>query len=238
MTNLNRMPFWLRGAHSIRNQPMNPVNPRQFVDDQFPSEFRPLVATTLKTAYRTADLWIASEPAFQIPTVQWNRGRLVSWAVDFGVFKLVESGALPFDYSWEFFARPTGRYLAIRPSHSVVTISQVVDPTKQPRNVVFRANARVSNSPFFNLPEFEEEGRIDGLPHILLTHGHQSLSFSHLCIPDPKHQNGYRYRTKNLLEMPHEIKADGPPPEDTDTDFENLGLLKEDIAKWKKDHGG
>lgn len=217
---------------------MTPVNPSQFVDDQFPANFRPLVATALKTAYRTVDLWIASEPAFQTPVVSWNRGRLISWAVDFGLFKLVESGALPFDFSWEYFARPTGRYLALRPSHSIVTISQIADAKEQPRNVVFRANARISNSPFFDLAEFADEVRVDGLPHILLTHGHQNLSFSHLCIPDPQHTNGYRYRTANLLEMLHEVKPEGPPPENTDTDFENLNLLKDDIAKWRMDHGG
>lgn len=217
---------------------MHPVNPRHFVKDQFPEHLRPLIATTLKTAYRVVDRWVAEEPAFQTPVVDWNRGRLVAWAVDFGFFKLVESGALPFDFSWEFFARPTGRYLALRPSHSVITISQIADPLVQPRNVVFRENARVSNSPFFDLPEFADEGRVEGLPHILLTHGHQSLTFSHLCLPDPDHKMGYRFRTANLMEMPHEVEPEGPPPEDTDTDFENLGLLKDDIAKWRRDYGG
>ncbi|MGD1877212.1 MAG: hypothetical protein ACFB13_06905 [Kiloniellaceae bacterium] len=217
---------------------MNTVDPCQFVDDQFPVQFRPLIATTLKTAYKTAGRLVADEPFLQTPTAEWNKGRIVSWAVDYGFFKLVETGALPFDCSWEYFAKPTGRYLALRPSHSVVTISQIADPTQQPRNVVFRAIARISNTPFFDLPEFQDEGKIDGLPHILLTHGHQDLRFSHLCIPDPLHHRGFRYRTRNLLNMPHEIEPEGPPPEDTDTDFENLNLLKEDIAKWRRDHGG
>lgn len=217
---------------------MQPVSPRHFIDDQFPDDFKPLIATTLRTAYRTVDRWVEEEPAFQVPTAEWNRGRLISWAVDFGFFKLVENGTLPFDFTWEFFARPTGRYLALRPTHSIITISQIADPTLQPRNVVFRENARVSNSPFFDLPEFADEGKVDGIPHILLTHGHKALTFSHLCIPDPDHRKGYRFRTTNLLDVLHEVKPEGPPPEDTDTDFENLGLLKDDIAKWRRDHGG
>lgn len=214
------------------------VSPRHFVDDQFPPRLRQLIPTTLKTAYRAAEEIIADNPILSMADIRGERGRIISYAVDLGFNRLVESGALPFDKSWEWFERPTGRYLALRPSHSIITISQIADPVKQPRNVLFRANARVSNAPFFDLPEFEDENNVDGLPHIILTHGYQSLNFSHLCVPDPVHQNGYRFRTSNLLEMPHEIEPEGPPPEDTDTDFENLNLLKEDIAKWRRDHGG
>jgi hypothetical protein len=217
---------------------MNIVSPRCFVDDQFPPRLRHLIPTTLKTAYRAAEEIIAGIPLLSMAKKRGESGRIISYAVDFGFNRLVESGALPFDKSWESFARPTGRYLALRPSHSIITISQIADPLKQPRNVLFRANARISNAPFFDLPEFENESNVEGAPHILLTHGYQSLNFSHLCIPDPVHQNGYRYRTDNLLKTPHEIESEGPPPEDTDTDFENLNLLKEDIAKWRRDHGG
>lgn len=166
-----------------------------------------------------------------------ERGRIISYAVDRGFSRLVESGALPFDMSWESFGRPTGKFLALRPSHSVITISQIVEPHKQPRNVVFRQNARVSNQPFLDIPGLVSEKEIGGEPHILLTHGHQDLNFSHLCIPDPVHSFGYRFRTENLLHQPHEISSVGPPPEDTDVDPDALASLKEEVDKFRKDHG-
>lgn len=216
---------------------MTPVNPRHFVDDQFPQQYRHLIPTTLKTAYRAAEDIIADNPILSMAEMRGERGRLISYAVDFGFNRLVESGALPFDKSWEWFARPTGRYLALRPSHSIVTISQINDPTKQPRSVSFRKNACVNNAPFFDFAEFAAEMEVSGEPHILITHGYQNLTFSHLCMPDPDHAKGYRYRSENLLNLPHEIKPEGPPPEDTDIDLENLNLLKDDIERYRRDNG-
>lgn len=212
------------------------VNPRHFVDDQFPQRLRPLVPSTLKTAYRAAADLIADNPPLAMAEIRGERGRIVAWAVDFAFNRLVESGALPFDKSWEWFDRPTGRYLALRPSHSVITISQISDPAKQPRNVIFRQSARVSNEPFLDLPGFADENEVVGEPHILLTHGYQDLNFSHLCMPDPDHSKGFRYRSENLLNLPHEMEPEGPPTEDTDIDFESLNLLKEDIERYRRDH--
>jgi hypothetical protein len=217
---------------------MRPVNPRHFVDDQFPQRLRPLIPTTLKTAYRAAEGLIADNPILAMAERRGERGRIISLAVDFGFERLVDSGALPFDKSWEWFERPTGKYLALRPSHSIITISQIADPRKQPRNVLFRQCARVNNAPFFDLPEFADEGEVAGEPHILITHGYQDLNFAHLCMPDPDHRKGYRFRSDNLLNLPHEIETEGPPPEDTEVDFESIALLKEDIARFRRDHGG
>jgi hypothetical protein len=36
--------------------------------------------------------------------------------------------------------------------------------------------------------------------------------------------------------MPHGVRPDVPPPEDTD--IEAIMTLKEEIDRWKKDHGG
>lgn len=216
---------------------MNPVNPRQFVDDQVPVIHRAKIATALQTAYRTADRLRREESWLQTPSAEFQHGRLISLAVDYGLVRLIESGALPFDYSWEFFAKPTGKYLALRPPHSVITVSQVADPAKQPRNVVFRQNRRVNNQPFFDLAEFADEVAVVGEPHLILAHGYQGLDFAHLCVPDPIHSNGYRYRTDNLMNLPREIEAEGPPPENTDTSFDDLDLLKQDIERWRKDHG-
>jgi|GEM_PF-1298714 len=214
------------------------INPRIFLEDQFPSVLRPLIPKTLRTAYRAADELIADNPHLEAAVMRGERGRIVAWYVDAAFSRLVDTGALPFDKSWEYFERPTGRYLALRPSHSVVTISQVSDPVKQPRNVLFRQNKRIANQPFLDLPGFDD-GTIVGMePHILLIHGHQLLNFAHLCIPDPDHAADYRYRSENLMGMPHSIEPEGPPAEDTDFDADELAVLKQDVERYRRDHAG
>jgi hypothetical protein len=134
-----------------------------------------------------------------------------------------QSGQWPFDFRWRWFERPTGRYLEILPSHSVVTISQVSDPTKQPRDVAFRANKRLNGQGWLTgLPKPEGEEPTGGAPHILLIHGHQDLN--------------YHYRTTNLMLMPHVVASPEPPPEDTD--IEAVITLKQEIDKWRRDNGG
>lgn len=215
---------------------METVSPELFLLDQFPRTYWALIPTTLTTAYEAAKRLAAEEPILQVESAQDNHGRLISWAVDLGFVRLIESGRLPFDYRWRPFAKPTGRYLEIRLSHSVVSISQVTDPVKQPRSVEFRRNGRLNNEPCFDLPEFDEDQYITGLPHFLITHGHQTLDFAHLGIPHPIHSRGFRYLSSNLMGLPHEVADDLPPAEDTDTDFEALNLLKQDIEKWRRDN--
>jgi hypothetical protein len=171
----------------------------------------------------------------QVTSALDNSGRIRSWAIDLAFEKLLQSKQWPFDYRWREFAAPTGRYLEIRPSHSVVTISQVSNPGKQPRNVVFRENGRFNNEPFFDLDEFRNEREITGAPHFLLIHGHQELNFAHLAVPHSLHRRDWIYKTPNLLNMPHPVRADVPAQESTD--FEATMSLKEEIEKWRRDHG-
>ena len=215
---------------------MELVSPELFVLDQFPREYWPLIPTTLTTAYAAARLLADEDPILQMPSAKDNHGRLVSWAVDLGIVRLVESGRLPFDFRWKSFAKPTGRYLEIRLPQSVATISQIADPEKQPRSVEFRRNGRLNNQPTFALPEFEEEREITGLPHLLITHGHQSLKFAHLGVPHPEHGQGFLYRTPNLMALPHAVEDNLPATENTDTDFEALELLKQDLEQWRRDN--
>lgn len=216
---------------------MSTVDPSEFLEDQFPKKYWHLIPTTLKTAYAAADACMAADPLLQIESAQDNRGRFVSWATDFGFKRLIETGQLPFDYRWKPFSKPTGRYLEIALSHSVVSISQVAEAAKQPRSVKFRKNGRMNNEPFFDLPDFADEKEVKGLPHFLIVHGHQSLTFAHIAVPHPLHHRDYRFRSPNLLAMPHEVPSAGPAVEDTDDDFEATNLLKEEIEKWRKDHG-
>lgn len=215
---------------------MESVSPEVFLLDQFPRQYWPLIPTTLTTAYAAARRLADEETILQVPSAQDNHGRLISWAVDLGFVRLIESGRLPFDFRWKSFAKPTGRYLEIRLPQSVVSISQVVDPQKQPRNVAFRKNGRLNNEPCFDLPEFEAEQTITGLPHLLIAHGHQTLEFAHIGVPHPLHNKGFRYLSPNLMRLPHEVVDDLPATEDTDTDFEALELLKQDLEQWRRDN--
>lgn len=212
------------------------MNPRVFLDDQFPTVLRPLIPSTLKLAYKAAEDLIADNPMLESAVLRGERGRIVAWSVDAAFSRLVDTGALPFDKSWEYYERPTGRYLALRASASIITISQVSDPVSQPRNVAFRQNKRLANQPFLDLPGFEDEVALVGEPHILLTHGYQNLSFAHLCIPDPEHGMDYRYRTNNLMSVLHEVQPEGPPPEDTDYDADALAELKQDVERYRRDN--
>ncbi len=209
-----------------------------FLFDQIPLALRPAIPATLKNAYAAAAMLIDGEPILNVPSAVDNRGRILQWAVDLGFHRLVTSGQWPFDADWRYFERPTGRYLEIRPSHSVLTISQLSDPKKQPRDVRFRANKRLGATGWLHgLPNpKDQETSSSGVPHILLIHGHQSLNFAHLGIPNENHRRGYLCRTANLMLMPHELEAPEPPPEETD--YEAVITLKEEIDKWRRDNGG
>lgn len=214
---------------------MDTVSAQQFLEDQISPSARALIPTTLKSAYSAAALLVKQEPILQVTSAVDNGGRIISWAIDGAFEKLLQSKQWPFDYRWKDFAAPTGRYLEIRLSHSVVTISQIANPGKQPRNVTFRENGRLKNEPFFDLDEFRDERAIHGLPHFLLIHGHQELHFAHLAVPHSVHRRDWIYKTPNLLNMPHAVPSDVPPPESTD--FEAIMMLKEEVEKWRKDHG-
>jgi hypothetical protein len=214
---------------------MDAVSAEQFLLDQMPTRYRALIPTTLKTAYGAVNLLIAQEPILQVVSAGQNKGRLVSFATDLGFERLIKTGQWPFEFRWRNFAKPTGRYLEVRLSHSVLSISQVNNPKKQPRSVVFRENARLNNEPFFDLEEFRDEREIRGLPHFLLVHGHQELTFAHLGVPHAQHDRNWIFRSGNLMLLPHVVTSEAPVVEDTE--FNAAITLKEEIEKWRKDHG-
>jgi|Tabmets5t2r1_1033131.scaffolds.fasta_scaffold05871_3 hypothetical protein len=214
---------------------MNQAELELFLLNQVPLRTRALIPSTFKAAYAAAAGLMAETPMLSVPSAEDNYGRFISWAVDFGFQKLIESGQWPCDYRWRPFARPTGRYLEIRLTHSIITISQVSDPEKQPRDVVFRANMRLHNEPYLDLEEFAYENQVLGLPHILLVHGHHTLDFIHLGIPYGRHSAGYLYRTPNLLNMPHDMTA--PQAQEENTDIEAVMSLREEIERWQRENG-
>src|SRR4051812_7994862 len=121
---------------------MDPVSAERFLLDQMPLKHRSLIPTTLKTAYSAVSLLVEQEPILQVISAGQNRGRLISFAVDLGFERLIKTGQWPYESRWRNFAKPTGQYLEIKLSHSALSISQVSNPKKQPRNVLFRANSR------------------------------------------------------------------------------------------------
>lgn len=203
-----------------------------FLQDQIPIPQRAVVPTALRTAYATARVIIENEPIFNQPSAIPQHGRIIQLAVDMAFDKLVVSGQFGLDRRWRDFAKPTGKYLEILFSHSALTISQVADPEKQPRDVQFRANKRTTGQ--VNMAFMRDEDRdASGRPHILLLHGHRALNFAHLAIPDPIHSLGFQHRSANLMLMAHAVPQIDVPMEDTD--IEAVMSLKEDIEKRLRD---
>lgn len=213
------------------------ANPELFLKDQLPVNTWPTFPTILRTAYAAADDLVKNSPVLQIESADDNKGRFISWSVDFALRRAIELGSIPCDFKWVPFAQPTGRYLQLRFPHSTASVSQVADPKFQPRNVVFRENARLRNQGVLDLPEFKEEQKILGLPHFLLLHGYKSLNFAHFGLPSPDSKKEWSWLSKNLMNLPHEISSDLPPTENTEIDFNEVSLLKEDIERWRRDNG-
>ncbi len=202
--------------------------------DQVPLSARAKIAPTLKTAYAAAQTLIDSDPILNTPSALDNRGRIIQWAVDLGFQKLIETGGWGYELRWRPFEKPTGRYLEIRAPYLVMTISQVVDPTTQPRDVYFRENKRMNNQEWLLGMKPDDEG-VAGLPHALILHGHREPHFAHLAMPRAVHSHGFLYRSPNLMLMPHEVLAEEPQMEQTDA--EAVITLKLEIDRWRRDHG-
>ncbi len=214
---------------------MDSVSAESFLLDQMPLGARSLIPATLKTAYAAVRLMVDQEPILQVVSAVDGRGRLISWAVDHAFEKLLLTHQWPFEYEWKDFTNPTGRYLAVRLPHSILSISQVANAGKQPRNVAFRENGRLNNEPFFDLEEFRETKAVHGLPHFLMIHGHQDLNFAHLAVPHAIHRRDWIYKTPNLMKMPHVVVQEVPEIEKTE--FESAMVLKGEIEKWRRDNG-
>ncbi|WP_428482814.1 hypothetical protein [Pyruvatibacter mobilis] len=212
------------------------ANPESFVVDQFPRKYWSVIPTVLRTAYGAVDNLVQNEPILQVNSARDNKGRLISWAVDLGIQRAIVNGSIDCDYCWKDFAKPTGRYLELRFSHSTASVSQVADPRFQPRSVAFRENARLSNQCVFDFGDEDDSMQVSGLPHFLILHGHQELSFAHLGLPSAHSSKFYSWRSPNLMHLPHELHSDLPATEVTDNALDDLELLKEDIDKWRRDN--
>lgn len=214
---------------------MQPVSAKYFVDSEFPSTHRALIPSALKTAYDAVEELYKQDPLFGVRSAIIGKGYVIAWAVDLQVERLIKSKQLPYDYRWVPFEKPTGEYLQIRLLASTLSISQLAEPTSIPRHAHFRQNRILSNAPFLDLEGFEDEQRVNGLPHLILGHGYQKLSFAEIGVldPDPK-SYGWIYRTPNLLKAVHVVESELPKEEAADV--EAVVTLKEQISRWVRDH--
>jgi hypothetical protein len=210
----------------------------EFLNDQFPVRDRALLPPAFKAAYSAVAAVVRDTPFLNVPSAAFNRGRLLTWAVDHAVEGLIKAGRWNVDYRWRTFGapKPTGAYIEILLAHSKMTISQVADPSQQPRNVQFRENARLFNSPLLPFDELRDESRVTGRPSLLLIHGHQDLTFIYGAMPHAVRQKAFICRTSNILALPQEVAPTGPPVEDTT--FRDTLTLKTEIEKWLRDNNG
>jgi hypothetical protein len=220
---------------------LEPGIAERFLLDQFPLKYRALIPGLLRTAREAVASVVKAEPILQVTSARQNYGRVVSWAVDHGVERLIRSRRWPVECRWKSFAQPTGKYLEVIFSHSVMSISQVSDATIQPRDVKFRENARLNNQRSFSFHQSLNERSSAGVPSFLLIHGKVALGelehdFAHVGVPHPEHKSDWIYRTKNLMDGIQVLDESLPPTEETDFD-EDLLSIKEDVEKWRRDNG-
>jgi hypothetical protein len=209
------------------------INAGHFIDSEFPARFRALIPAALKAAYVAVDDLYKTEVIFQARSALAEKGHAIHWAVDHQIERLLKTRKLPFDYRWISYERPTGEYLQIRLPTATMSISQLPYPTNVPRHAFFRHNRALNNSPFLNLPEFDDERQITGLPHLILAHGHQNLSFAYVGLPHWSNSE-WTYRTPNLLNAPHLIVSDESKVEASDV--EAVVTLRDELSRWARDN--
>jgi hypothetical protein len=207
------------------------IKAKHFVDAELPPAQRALIPPALRRAYGAVEQLYQQEPLFSVESARINKGHVIAWAVDQQIERLLTSGQLPYDYRWSPFERPTGKFLQIRLPTSTLSISQLPLATDPPRHAHFRQNRILSNTPFLDLDGFEDESEINGLPHLILTHGYQKLSFAHVAVLHPEpHRFGWIYRTPNLLTEIHAVETEMPAEEAADA--EAIVTLRDGIARW------
>ncbi|MCW5695035.1 MAG: hypothetical protein KIT48_21965 [Pseudolabrys sp.] len=200
---------------------MQPDNPAEhFTDTEVPAELRPLFPAALRRAYSAADITMERDDYLATPGAKYQRGDLIMLAASYEFEQLLKRGLLPgFDGTWEFFAKPTGKHFVMLTSRARITLNQVQDPRKKPRRAVFRNNyAELNEAGLFDsfddeLKRAREEAERDGARRLLhILHGYHDLDFAHIAYPHPE-RNRHIYRSRNLMQLPHEVSSDLPAPE-------------------------
>jgi hypothetical protein len=186
-----------------------------FLNEEVPLDCRHFLPSALRRAYATATRLVEAEPSLQTPGGRFQRGDLIAHAAEWEMMRLVQGGFLPFDYSWEPYARPTGNHLVVWTRRGRLTISQVEDAERKPRGAEFRDNYAETNQKYlFKYMNDEREAKA-AKKHILLIHGYHDLTFSFLTIPHAK-ANYHIAKSPNLMTIPH-IAAPVPAKEEGPT---------------------
>src|SRR4051794_32200428 len=108
-------------------------NPAErFLGEEFPAHRYHLIPSALLRAYAAADHAIEMLEFLATPGGRFQRGDLIAAAAEFEFKKLIDSGDLPFDYSWEWYHRKTGKHIVTWTPRARCTISQVEDWAKKP----------------------------------------------------------------------------------------------------------
>lgn len=192
---------------------MGATNPAlDFLDEEFAPELRHVLPTALRRGYVAASRLMETEPFLATPGGKFQRGDLVAVASECEIERLITSGQLPFERTWEPYARPTGLHLVLWTARARLTISQVTDADSKPRHAYFRDNYAMTNQLYlfdFMNKELEEK---KNQKHLLLVHGYKDLTFAHLAVPHAK-KNRLIARSPNLILLPHSIGDDLPQAE-------------------------
>lgn len=206
---------------------MEAENPaEQFLYGEVSPELHPLIPSALRRAYAAANEIVDRHPQLATPGGRYQRGDLIALAADYEFEQLIKTGSLPFEPSWEYYARPTGKHFVMRSPRAHLTISQVDDPELRPRNAVYRNKLSLPNGRYLFDYMNEEIERDNERRLIHIVHGYQSLTFAHLTLPHP-HQNMNVWSSQNLMKIPHVVssdlpKAEGPSESPNPEALENL----------------
>jgi hypothetical protein len=191
---------------------MEAANPaEEFAYAEVPADLHPLFPPALRRAYAAADEIIDRHPQLSTPGGKYQRGDLIAHAADYEFEQLIKAGSLPFEPSWEHYARPTGKHFVMRSRRAHITISQVDDPDLRPRNAVYRNRYAIPNAPYLFKTMNEEVARDQERRLIHVVHGYQA-PFAHLTLPHPS-ANKNVWCSQNLMRILHVVTSDLPPSE-------------------------
>lgn len=190
-----------------------PSHAEQFLSAEIDPALYPLFPAALRRAYANADHVIETHSFLATPGGKFQRGDLIACAAEYEVQRLIETGRLNLDFTWEDYAKPTGKHLVVHTRRGRLTISQVPDVAIPPRQAEFRTIYQVTNAPSlfeYMDKEIEDEAQ---KKHILLVHGYKLLSFAHFTLPH-RMKDVPIFQTGNLLNLPslqfEATPAEGP----------------------------
>lgn len=214
------------------------VEVEDFFKKQLPKKYWSTITDQIRNAYSAVKSLSEQTPFLNVQSAKQNYGTFCSIAVDYAIERAIENGAIPCESKWVYFDKPTGKYLELQFSHSTASVSLVHNPKSRPRDVRFRENKRLGSPDLFSqITPVDRSAK--AAPHFLLIHGREVVApkFAHFGLPSAKPRKQWEWLSDNLMNFPHIVAAREPSIEDTESDFEEIEILKEEIERWRKDNG-